>query len=228
MGLVMGQVHFPEAPPTLEEIRDRLAGRSGLALRADPLPDSEGFYQLHGRLAFACAPEFGVELYCYAPDQRRRNVALFVDFGLVAPEALQNPIRPGSAVHLRSFIGMEPTLFLQTEMALEELGGTLREPFTEDVRQEYGRPLTEAELLRRIQDVQAAMRPVGWVCALLGPVLLAFHLVWVLVRLPWILLKARRLLRERGGFPFSLSDQEDVSEGITFPSAKTRQDRPRS
>ena len=217
MGLVMGRVYFPGQVPSLEELAARVTARSGLVVRAEPSELQDGFYQVHGRLAFACVPELWVEVYCYTQEQRQRNVEMFVDFGLVSPEAVHAPRPPGATVHVKTFVGVEPTLFFQTELALEELGGELSEGFPEEARLEYGRPLTEAELRRRIRDAAAAMRPVWWASALLLPLLLPLHLVWTLVRLPWMLWKARRLLHERGGFPFPLADQEDISEGIRLP-----------
>jgi hypothetical protein len=217
MGLVMGEVRFPGEPPGLEEIAARVTARSGLGVVAEPFPNPDGFYQVYGQLSFPCAPETAVELFCYSPAQRRRNVEMFVESGLVSPEARRAPLPAGSVVHLRSIIGVEMTLFIQAELALEELGGTLHEPPSEEMRQEYGGSLTEAELLRRIRDMEVAMRPALWATVLLLPLLLPIQLVWTLVRLPWTLWKARQLLRERGGFPFSLSDQEDISEGIRLP-----------
>jgi hypothetical protein len=216
MALVMAEAHFPGDPPSLEAIAERVTARSGLRAVAEPLEDTAGFYRLYGRVGFACAPQTAVKVSCYSSEQRQRNVELFVEAGLVSPEAKKTPLRPGSVVHLKSFVGVEPTLLFQTELALEELGGTLREPFPEDMRQEYGGPLTEAELLRRIEEVQEAMRPVGEMMAQQMqqlPDLIAQSLA----RLPEMLERAQKLLRERGGFPFPLSEQEDVSEGITFP-----------
>jgi hypothetical protein len=216
MGLVKGEARFPGDPPGLEAIAERVTARSGLQAVAEALEDYDGFYQLHGRIGFTCALQTTVEVYCYSPEQRQRNVELFAEAGLVSPEATKTPPRPGSVVHLKSFIGVEPTLLFQTELALEELGGTLRGPFPEDMRQEYGGPLTEAELLRRIEETQVAMRPVGEAMAQQMqqlPDLIAQSLA----RLPQMLEQAQKLLRERGGFPFPLSDQEDVSEGITYP-----------
>jgi hypothetical protein len=224
MGLVKGEVRFPGDPPSLEAIAERVTARCGLRAVAEPLEDYDGFYQLHGRVGFACAPETAVKVYCYSPQQRQRNVELFVEAGLVSPEAQKTPLRPGSVVHLKSFIGVEPTLLFQTELALEELGGTLREPFPEDMRREYGGPLTEAELLRRIEEMQASMRPIAAAAsALFGPQQIfsrIAELAELLVRSPQFpktIEQAQKLLRERGGFPFPLSDQEDVSEGITYP-----------
>jgi hypothetical protein len=217
MGLVMSEVRFPGEPPDLDEIAARVTARSGLQVVAEPLLNPDGFYQLHGRLSFACAPEAGVELSCYSPAQRQRNVEMFVEFGLVSPEAKEAPIPAGSVVRLRSFIGVEMTAFIQAELAMEELGGTLREPLPEEMRQEYGGRLTEVELRRRIQDVYEAMRPIRRASSILLPLLLPVWFVGALVRLPWTLWKARRLLRERGGFPFSLSGQEDISQGIRLP-----------
>jgi hypothetical protein len=217
MGLVMSEVRFPGEPPGLEETAARVTERSGLRVVAEPLLNPDGFYQVHGRISFACAPETALELFCYSPGPRRRNVEMFVESGLVSPEARQVPLPAGSVVHLRTFIGAEPTLLFQTELALEELGGALPRPLSEEARREYGGPVTEAELLRRIRDMEVAMRPALWATVLLVPLLLPIQLVWTLVRLPWTLWKARRLLRERGGFPFLLSDQEDISEGIRIP-----------
>jgi hypothetical protein len=217
MGLVMGEVRFPGEPPGLEEIAARVTARSGLGVMAEPLPNPDGFYQVYGQLSFACAPETAVELFCYSPAQRRRNVEMFVESGLVSPDARRVPLPAGSVVHLRTFIGVEMTLFIQTELALEELGGTLRDPLSEQTRQEFGGPLTKAELFRRIRDMEAAMRPARWATLLLLPPLLPIQLVWTLVRLPWTLWKARQLLRERGGFPFLVAEQEDISEGIRLP-----------
>jgi hypothetical protein len=217
MGLVMGRVYFPGQVPSLEELAARVTARSGLLTRAEPSDLGDGFYQVHGQLAFACVPELWVEVYCYSPEQRQRNVEMFIDSGLVSPDARHAPRPPGATVHVQTFVGVEPTLFFQTELALEELGGELGESFPEEARSEYGQPLTEAELLRRVRDAQVAMRPVVWASALLMPLLLPLHIAWTLVRLPWMLWKARRLLRERGGFPFRLSDHEDISEGIRLP-----------
>jgi hypothetical protein len=217
MGLVMSQVYFPGQVPSLEELAARVTARSGLLVRAEPSELQDGFYQVHGRLEFTCLPGLWVEVYCYTQEQRQRNVEMFVDFGLVSPEARHAPRPPGATVHVKTFVGVEPTLFFHTVLALQDLGGELSESFHEVARSEYGQPLTEAELLRRVRDAQAAMRPVFWVSALLMPLLLPVHIAWTLVRLPWMLWKARRLLRERGGFPFSLSGQEDISQGIRLP-----------
>ena len=217
MGLVMSQVYFPGQVPSLEELAARVTARSGLLVRAEPSELQDGFYQVHGRLEFACLPGLWLEVYCYTQEQRQRNVEMFVDFGLVSPEARHAPRPPGATVHVQTFVGVEPTLYFQTVLALEDLGGELSESFPEEARSAYGQPLTEAELLRRVRDAQAAMRPVVWWTSLLMPLLLPIHIAWTLVRLPWMLWKARRLLRERGGFPFLVSDQEDISEGMQLP-----------
>jgi hypothetical protein len=217
MGLVMSRVYFPGQVPSLEELAARVTARSGLLVGAEPSELQDGFYQVHGRLAFACLPELWLEVYSYTQAQRQRNVEMFVDFGLVSPEARHAPRPPGATVHVQTFVGVEPTLFFQTVLALEDLGGELSDSFPEKARSEYGQLLTEAEMLRRVREAQAAMRPVVWATSLLLPLLLPIHLVWTLVRLPWLLRKARRLLRERGGFPFSLSGQEDISEGMRLP-----------
>jgi hypothetical protein len=217
MALVLGEVSFPERPPSLEALAEKMTARGGLPVRAEPVESEPGWYRLHGRLSFACLPGLSVEVYCYSEEQRRRNVEMFVEFGLVSPKAGEEPLQPGCVVHVRSYLGVEPTLFFQTELALEELGGTLREPFDEETRRQYGGPLSEDELLRRVRDQAAAMRPVWWASAFLMPLLLPVHLAWTLVRLPWLLWRAHRLLRERGGFPFVASEHGDVSEGITLP-----------
>jgi hypothetical protein len=219
MGLVLGQVSFPGDPPGLEEVADRITARSGLPVRAEPL-DSYGMYRLHGRLSFICAPEVGVELYCYTREQRQRTMGMFVEFGMVSPEALEAPLRPGCVVHLKSYVGVEPTLFLQAQLALEELGGTLSEPLSDDLRQKYGGPVTLAEVHRRVRAEQRAMATVCLVNLLLLPVQLPLFIVGVLWRVTWTFIKAPgiyRELRQRGGHPIPLSTQDDISEGLRIP-----------
>jgi hypothetical protein len=221
MGLVLGEVSFPEQPPSLEALAARITARSGLPVRAEPAASEPGWYRLHGRLSFACVPELGVEVYSYSEEQRQRNVAMFVEFGLVSPAARQAPLRPGCVVHVKSYVGVEPTLFLQTELALEDLGGTLSEPFTEDVRREYGGPITEEELRRRIGAAHRHFFVLGCLLnLLLLPIQLPFLIVGILWRVGWTLVQAPRVyrqLQQRGEYPIPLSSQKDISEGIRIP-----------
>ena len=54
MGLVTSRVYFPGQVPSLEVLAARVTARSGLVVGAEPSELQDGFYQVHGRLAFAC------------------------------------------------------------------------------------------------------------------------------------------------------------------------------
>jgi hypothetical protein len=116
-------------------------------------------------------------------------------------------------VDVKSYVGVEPTLFYQTLLALEDLGGTLSlidKPLPDDMRREYddarrtfGGPATEAELRRRPRAAQGELfRKACLINLLLLPVQLPLFVAEVswelLVNFPRRLRRAQRQLRQRG------------------------------
>jgi hypothetical protein len=86
MGLVGGWVSFPEQPPTLEALAERVAARSGLSVKVEALGLFDGWYLVHGRLSFAWVPGLSVEVSCHSPEKMRqmgrRNVESLVRSGV--------------------------------------------------------------------------------------------------------------------------------------------------
>jgi hypothetical protein len=220
MGLVEGWVSFPEQPPSLEALAERVAARGGLSVKVEVLGLFDGWYLVLGRLSFACVPGLSVEVSCRSPEKMRqvgrRNVESLVWSGVIPAARLEAPLPPlppGCVVDVRSYVGVEPTLFYQTLLALEDLGGTLSlidKPLPDDIRREYddarqkfGGPVTEAELRRRLRAAQwDFFRKACLVNLLLLPVQLPLFLAelfWeLLVRFPRRLRRAQRQLRQRG------------------------------
>jgi hypothetical protein len=69
MGLVIGWASFPDQPPSLEAVAQRVAARSGLSVKAEPLGLFDGWYVVHGRLSFACVPGLSVEVSCRSAEK---------------------------------------------------------------------------------------------------------------------------------------------------------------
>jgi hypothetical protein len=111
--------------------------------------------------------------------------------------ALERPSPPGCQVWVKGFGSVEPTLFWYTALALEDLGGAMSgmgsprvRRYYDDRRRQYGGPVTEADLLRR---VRAADRSEVWKTCLALPILLPVSaLIWAVVGM----LLLRDLLRE--------------------------------
>lgn len=203
MGIVGTEVGFDGQAPELSRIAEKVTELSGLPLTVEESgADIKGdLFDLHGYLAFACAPERQLELHSYRAGAVKdfcEEAFEGADFPLAnCVQGLHEP--PGTqTVYVRGYVGQEPTLFFVTELALEALGGRPREPIPEDVRREYGAPITAAQLEERQRKVTRQ----GWLTLLVGvlllPVLLPLWLLgflWMLVSLPWRIWTAYQVYR---------------------------------
>ena len=100
-------------------------------------------------------------------------------------------------VHLEGYVCQDPTLWAVTLLALEALGGRVKEPIPEEFRREYGQPVTPAELARRRRK---AHRRLCIATAITAPLCL-LSLLWVIVTAPWRIWRAYKLCRARGRLP---------------------------
>jgi hypothetical protein len=193
MGVVATEAVFDGRAPQLSRIAAQVTEMTGLPVSvAESGPDVTGeLYDLHGHLAFACAPGTGIELHSYRAGAAREfcrqtfgdahfPVARFVE-GLNEPPGTQ-------AVYVRGYVGQEPTLFFATLLALEALGGRPREPFSDEDRREYGSPISPAELEERRRKLTRHALPAVLIGLVLLPVLIPLWVVgllWFLVSMPW-------------------------------------------
>jgi len=109
MGLVFEEVAFDGRAPQLSRIADKISELSGLpVVVTESGPDVKGdLYDLHGYLAFACAPAQQLEIHAYRDGAVRK---LCLPMGKCV-RGMHEPAGTQS-VYLRSFIGQEPTLLL--------------------------------------------------------------------------------------------------------------------
>lgn len=201
MGLVFDHMTFDGHAPDLHRIAAKMTEICGLAVVVTE-SDAEvkgTLHDTHGTLAFAAAPEEQITLFSYRTGAVKEFYAEYSEglegiklpterfvTGLHEPQGTQ-------AVYLSASVGHEPTLFMVTVLALEALGGKPREPITEDIRREYGVPITLQDLRRR----QRKMRnQVAWaallfiLCLPLTIPLFVLGILFFLVMLPWRLMQA--------------------------------------
>jgi hypothetical protein len=203
MGMVFGELAFDGRAPDLSRIADKITELSGLPVCAtESGADVKGdLYDMHTRLAFACAPEEQLALHTYLPGTVRRfhnqafegiepRPAKFVE-GMGEPAGTQT-------VYLRSYIGQDPTLMTVSILALEALGGRPRHPISAEMKREYGTPITAPQLAERRRILRKQGRWGVAVVLLLLPVLLPLCFVGFLaflVSMPWLILKRYQLSR---------------------------------
>jgi hypothetical protein len=211
MGVVVAEVVFDGQAPGLSRIAEKVTELSELALSVTEsgADVKAGLYDLHASLAFVCAPKVRLELYSYRSGAVKEFYQqTFGDAGFPFArftQGLNEP--PGTqAVYLRGYVGQEPTLLVVTELALEALGGRPRESIPKEIRQEYGAPVSAAQLEERLRKVARQV----WLGLLMGVVLLPlliplwlFGVLWGLMSLPWRIWKGYQRYRSskegRGG-----------------------------
>jgi hypothetical protein len=193
MGVVVSEVSFDGQAPELSRIADKVTELSGLPLSVtESGADVKGnLHDRHAYLAFAYYPEARLELDSYRPGavkecyqqtlgDTRLHMAKYVQGLKEAPGT--------KTVYLRGYVGQEPTLLFVTQLALEALGGRPRYPISDEVRREYGTPITVSQLEARRRKVRKQAQAAALVGVLLLPVLIPLWLVgFVLfvVILPW-------------------------------------------
>jgi hypothetical protein len=201
MAVVTTEVAFDGPAPELYRIAVKVAELSGLTLSVtESGTEVKGdLYDLHGYLAYACAPEQRLELWTYrAGAVRKFCEETFRDAELPITRWVRGMNEPAGtqAVFLRGYLGQEPTLLVMTTLALEALGGRPREPISDEVRLEYGVPITPAQLQTRQRTLARQLWPTVVVGCLLLPLLIPLWVVAVLVTMPWRLWKAKQLYRD--------------------------------
>jgi hypothetical protein len=198
MGVVVSEVSFDVKAPELSRIADKVTELSGLPLSVtESGADVKGnLHDLHAYLAFACYPEARLELDSYRPGAVKEFYQQTLgDTCLPMAKYVQglNEAPGTQTVYLRGYVGQEPTLLFVTQIALESLGGRPRNPISEEVRREYGTPITVSQLDTRRRKVRKQAQAAALVGVLLLPVLIPLWLVgFVLfvVMLPWRMWKA--------------------------------------
>lgn len=204
MGIVFDEVVFQGRAPPLSAIVDKITELSGL-----PLTVTESgagvkgeLYELHGYLAFACAPEQQIEIHVYRDGAVQKLCKeMFGDVHLPIAQYVQGNNEPvgTQSVHLRGYLGQEPTLLIMTTLALEALGGSSRHPLGEEERRQFGTPISPAQLEERRRKVARQ----GWLlavaCLLLLPVMIPLSIVGLVVMTPWRVWKGYRLYRSFTG-----------------------------
>jgi hypothetical protein len=201
MGVVVAQAVFYGTAPELQRIGEKVAEMSGLAVSVTESSAEIKYtlYDLHGYIAFACDPESRIELHSYrtgAVKELCDGMFGTNDFPLAHAVQGRNEAPGTQTVHLRGFVGQEMTLFFVIELALEALGGRCPDPLPDDVRQEYSKPITAAELLERRRRMVRELRSMWWLGLLLLPLLIPLCIAGILffvVTRPWRLWKAYRL-----------------------------------
>lgn len=204
MGMVFDEVTFDGRGPTVDELAAKITEICGLPVNVQaPGPGDLDIYDQHAYLSFTATPEEQLEVISYRPGAAKKFYNDFMEGFEDLPTAkyavgLNEP--PGmQIVHLRSFVGHEPTLMMATVLALEALGGRPRSPITDDIRREYGTPITEVQLAERRKKLHDEFRRAAWIGMLMLPItipLFMFSLLVRLVLLPWQIGMAVRGYRE--------------------------------
>jgi hypothetical protein len=203
MGLVVAQVVFDGQAPELSRIAEKVTELSGLPLSVkDSGADLKAdLYHLHAHLAFACEPKTQLELHSYragaVKEFYRRTCG---DAPLPMAQYVQglNEAPGTQTVYLRGYVGQEPTLLFVTQLALEALGGRPRHPLSEELRREYGTPITATQLAARRRKMEKQLLATALVGVVLLPVLIPLWLLGfalALVLMPWRIGKAYKLYR---------------------------------
>lgn len=200
MGVVINEVAFQGRAPQLSDIADKITEVSGLPLSVtESGEDVKGdLYDLHGYLAFACAPEQQLEIHAYRGGAVRKLCEeMFGNVRLPIRKCVQGTNEPAGtqSVYLRGYIGQELTLLATTTLALEALGGRPKHPVGDEERREYETPITPAQLEERRRKVAKQMQPVAVVGLLLLPVMIPLWIVGIIVMMPWCIWKGYKVYR---------------------------------
>jgi hypothetical protein len=237
MSLVVGNVTFTGKAPGAAEIAAKVEAISGLpVVFTNQESDFAYLYDFHGHLAFACAPEERLEISCYRPGEAKKYYNQMFDGYEDLPTAKYaqglNEAAGTQVVYLRSYLGLEPTLLMATTIALESLGGRPYDPITEEVRREFGVPITEKQLEERRTKLRKQFERAAFWHTWLLPLhllLLFLHLLVAFVMLPWKLWKVwgtyKEVAAKRAHREFMKSIPERLEFVETAPEAFPRLDQ---
>lgn len=157
-------------------------------------------YDMHAQLAFMQAPKTQVMLTSYRPGSVKELLQQQGMEGVPIAKVVQGAAEPPGTqtVYMKGYVGQEPALFWAVALALEVLGGRLREPISEEMRRKHGGRITPSELDRRHRQSRRKGMLSLVVGLLLLPVLIpvwALSIAWYLLTLPWWLRKAYRVAK---------------------------------
>jgi len=202
MGLVVQQVNFDGRAPSLLQIVQKITQTGGLPLTVEESsPTIRGnLFDLHARLAFARFPKDKIEVTTYRTGAVSEQLKRDGVSDLPLAKVVQGAREPSGTqtVYMQGYMGQEPTLFFITAIALEALGGRPRFPITDAERREFGVTVALADLERRYKKTRRhnmLMVPIGIVMGLLW---LPFGVLWLLLKTPSTIRKARRIIRDHG------------------------------
>jgi hypothetical protein len=201
MGIVIGHAIFDSPAPDLSRIAEKIQELSGLAVTVEESgPEIKGdLYDFHAQLAFTGAPETQLKIWAYRPDARKEFYQR--TFGDQESPFFTKMIRginepPNTqAVHLQGYIGQEQTLFVMTQLALEAIGGHSPRLISEQMRQDYGKPITPAQLKARHRKWAREMFPLFLIGFMLLPPLILIGVLGFLITLPWRIRKGHQIYR---------------------------------
>lgn len=202
MGITTAAVRFSGSAPSLPDICSAITDITSLPVVVIESSEDE-LCGLFADIAFQCAPEQTLEITVHRPGAVDRfcdesfegpaDAAFMKQFVTGANEP------PGTqTVHLRGYVGEEPTLMFTTELALAALGGTPSSEIPAEERADFARPITEAQLADRHRRAQRQVRKGFWLIVLMLPVLIPLWLlgaIWFVVTMPVTIWRARRRLR---------------------------------
>src|SRR5262249_30733362 len=153
--------------------------------------------------SFAAAPEEQLEVFSYRPGAAKKfyndHLEGFDQLPIAKHATGLNEPEGTQVVYLRSYVGHEPTLMMATLIALEALGGRSHSPLTDEVRREFGTPITEKELALRRKKLQTQFKRATWLFVLMLPITIPLFLLQLLVMIaimPWTLWKAWRQVNQ--------------------------------
>src|SRR5262245_47530957 len=183
--IVIREVSFVGRAPELAAIAAKAGELSGLTVAvAESGPEVRGeMFDLDGELAFACAPDEAIKAFASRPGMVRALVADRFGSGnhpAAGAVGVNEPERT-QVIYLLGASGAEPTLLAVLLLALEALGGQLREPLPDEERQRYASPITEADLLARRQEARRGAWLLGLALLVMLPVLVPLWLLWLVL-----------------------------------------------
>lgn len=204
MGIVIQEVTFDAPAPAAEVIAARVTELVGLPVivRESP-PELRGaLHDLHAQIAFQANPKAEVELTAYRAGAVKEHLRLTGMDAMSTASVVEGSKEAvgKQTVYVRGYVGQEPTLLLVTTLALEALGGQLREPMPDDVRREYSRSVSADELRRRHRKMQRQGLLKLAAGVLLLPVLVPVGIVrlaWRLMTMPRRIWKAHQLAKKQ-------------------------------
>ena len=202
MGICVAEVTFVAPAPLATQIAAQVEQSAGLpVVLRESGPEIRGtLHDLHALITFQMHPRIEVELTAYRAGGVKEHLQIAGVDSLPIAKAVQgmNEAPGEQTVYVRGHLGQEPTLFFATVLALEALGGRPRDPVTDDVRRQYGHAISPEELKRRHRKVQRHGIVMLTAAVVLFPLLLPLWILsiaWQLVKMPWRIWKARRLIQ---------------------------------